>query len=65
MQPVVDRLDRLVRDGIRLSKHEFLDLVAFVRDGLLDPRAKPQRACDAVPFVVPSGVPVSVFQGCR
>jgi cytochrome c peroxidase len=65
IQPVLERLDPLLQKPIRLSRKEFSDLVEFVRDGLLDPRARPRRACDTVPDVVPSGIPVSLFQGCR
>jgi cytochrome c peroxidase len=65
IEPVLDRLDTRLARPIRLSRQEFSDLVAFVRHGVLDPRAKPGRACEAVPDVVPSGIPVSVFQGCR
>ena len=65
IEPVLDRLDTRLAKPIGLSRREFSDLVAFVRDGLLDPRAKPRRACETVPDLVPSGIPVSVFQGCR
>jgi cytochrome c peroxidase len=64
IEPVLERLDPLVREPIRLSGREFNDLLAFVRDGLLDPRAKPRNMCRLVPESVPSGMPVIVFQGC-
>ena len=65
IDPVLDRLDPLVREPTALSKDEFLDLLAFVRDGLLDPRARRANACSLIPRTVPSALPVAVFQGCR
>jgi cytochrome c peroxidase len=65
IDPVLDRLDPVVRKPIRLSANEFLDLLAFVRDGLLDPRAKRANTCRLVPSTVPSTLPVAIFQGCH
>ena len=65
LQPVLARLDEAIRQPIALSPTEFTDLVAFVRDGLLDPRATPAQLCSLVPSTVPSGLPVLVFQGCQ
>jgi cytochrome c peroxidase len=48
-----------------LSPSEFSDLVAFVRDALLDPRARPEHLCALVPMAVPNGSPVLHFEGCR
>jgi len=59
-----ERMDPLVRQPIVLTPNEFDDLLAFVRDGLLDPRARPDYLCRLVPGAVPSGFPVPVFQGC-
>ena len=56
-------LDPLLKK-VKLSSTEFLDLVAFVRDGLLDPRAKPENLCLKVLKSVPSGLRVATFQGC-
>lgn len=63
--PVVKRRDPLVRRAIGLGPEEFNDLLAFVREGLLDPRALPQNLCDLVPLTVPSGLPVLVFERCQ
>jgi cytochrome c peroxidase len=65
IDPLLDRLDPLVRKPTRLSRDEFLDLFAFVRDGLLDPRAKRLNTCGLVPTNVPSTLPVATFQGCQ
>jgi cytochrome c peroxidase len=64
MEPVLERLDLRVRGRIRLSDEAFRDLVAFVRDGLLDRRAEPEHGCRLMPQTVPSGLPVASFQGC-
>jgi len=64
-QPVLARLDPLLQEPIHLSEREFDDLVAFVRDGLLDPQAKPENLCKLVPANVPSGFPVLKFQACQ
>ena len=48
----------------QLSAEEFDDLVAFVRDGLTDPRSLPAGLCAQVPAAVPSGMPVVTFEGC-
>jgi cytochrome c peroxidase len=65
IEPVLDRLDPLLQHPIELTPAEFHDLVTFVRDGLLDPRAKPENLCKLVPAQVPSGLPVLQFQACQ
>jgi cytochrome c peroxidase len=65
IKPVLDRLDPLLRHPIELTPAEFNDLVSFVRDGLLDERAKPENLCKLVPASVPSGFPVLQFQACQ
>jgi cytochrome c peroxidase len=53
--PLLEALDPLLRRPIDLTPAEFDDLVAFVRDGLLDPRATTARLRSLVPGAVPSG----------
>jgi len=65
IEPVLDRLDRRLRRRIELNETEFSDLVAFVRDGLLDERARKENLCRLVPRSVPSGLPLLRFQGCQ
>jgi cytochrome c peroxidase len=55
LAPILTRLDPGVRGPIHLSDDEFQALVAFVRDGLLDPRAKPEHLRQLVPSSLPSG----------
>jgi cytochrome c peroxidase len=65
IEPVLRRLDPLLRAPVELSGNEFDDLVTFVRDGLLDARATAPHLCKLVPESVPSGSPVLVFQQCQ
>jgi cytochrome c peroxidase len=64
IEPVLDRLDPLLRNPTELTPREFADLVSFVRDGLLDERAKAENLCNLVPAQVPSGLPVLQFEAC-
>jgi len=66
IQPVLDRLEpRIAALGdLNLSPPEFEDLLAFLRDGLLDPDARPEKLCKQIPVTVPSGLKVLKFQGC-
>ena len=62
MAPVLARLDPALSTPIVLTESQFEQLVAFVRDGLLDPRAVPDRLRRLVPHTVPSGRPALVFE---
>lgn len=62
MTPVLARLDRALSAPIVLTETQFEQLLAFVRDGLLDPRATPDRLRRLVPRSVPSGRPMLVFE---
>jgi len=53
--PVLERLDSRLATPLVLSADEFADLVDFVRDGLLDAAAQPQRLRRLVPERLPSG----------
>jgi hypothetical protein len=55
-------IDPLLRRPIRLSGHEFRDLVEFVRDGLFDERVL--DFCKHLPDSVPSGLPLQRFESC-
>jgi len=65
-QPVLDRLEPAIAalGDLNLSPGEFQDLLAFLRDGLLDPEARPEKLCKQIPETVPSGLKVLEFQGC-
>jgi cytochrome c peroxidase len=54
-------LDPLVARPLELSRREFRELVEFVRTGLLDERATPERLMRLVPRELPSGLPLHDF----
>jgi cytochrome c peroxidase len=64
IEPVLARIDPLLATPIELSPAEFQHLVAFVKYGLLDERARRQNLCRLVPDEVPSGLPTMQFEGC-
>jgi cytochrome c peroxidase len=49
---------------VALTSDEFNNLVAFVRDALLDERAKSQNLCRLAPAAVPSGFTTMRFENC-
>ena len=53
--PVLERLDARLRKPLALSPSEFDALVDFVRNGLLDPAAQPERLRRLIPERLPSG----------
>ena len=65
MAPVLARLDPLLVTPLELRSDEFHDLVAFVRDGLLDGRDRRENLCKLVPRSVPSGFSVLQFEQCQ
>lgn len=64
IEPVLARLDPLLRSRITLTSAEFNNLVLFVRDGLQDARATRPALCQLIPPAVPSGLPIAKFEGC-
>jgi cytochrome c peroxidase len=56
------RVDPILATPIDLTSEQFRQLVAFVRDGLLDPRAKPGNLQKLVPKSVPSDRPMLKFE---
>jgi cytochrome c peroxidase len=61
-RPVLRQLDTFLQEPTHLSRREFEDLVAFLRESLLDPRATPGYLRNLVPPTVPSGMPVLQFE---
>jgi cytochrome c peroxidase len=61
--PMLSRLDPLLTMPQRLREDQLDSLVAFLRDGLLDPRARPERLRHLIPEKLPSGRAPLVFQG--
>lgn len=62
IEPVLARVDPILATPISLTDSEFRQLVDFVRQGLLDPRASPGNLRKSIPRSVPSGFPVLTFQ---
>jgi cytochrome c peroxidase len=62
MSPVLARLDPIIASPTSLTDEEFRQLVDFVKNGLLDPRARPENLRKLVPKSAPSGRPVLVFE---
>lgn len=62
--PMLETLDPLLKDPIRLNDQQFRDLVNFVRDALLDARVRKNHLCPLIPDSVPSGIPLLTFEGC-
>ena len=62
IEPVLARVDPILAAPINLTDEEFSQLVDFVRNGLLDQRAKPENLRRLIPISVPSGFPVLVFE---
>jgi cytochrome c peroxidase len=65
VQPVINQLDAELVGGIHLTERETHDLVEFVKDGLLDERARSENLCKLVPPSVPSRVQVLEFEACN
>jgi cytochrome c peroxidase len=59
------RVDPLVASPRQLAAEQLDELIAFVGDGLLDPRARPEHLRRLVPKRVPSGRPTLTFQFMR
>jgi cytochrome c peroxidase len=62
IEPMLARLDPLVATPTLLTDTQVEDVVAFVRDALLDPRARPNRLQRLVPDELPSGRPPLQFE---
>ena len=62
IEPVLARLDPLLWEPVVLTDEEFDALVDFVRNGLLDPDATPQKLRRLNPQHLPSGREGFVFR---
>lgn len=58
---MLERLAPQLRAPVELTEQEFEALVDFVRDGLLDPAAHPQKLRRLIPEKLPSGRAGLVF----
>jgi cytochrome c peroxidase len=62
MDPMLARLDPALRRPAPVSESEFDDLVDFIRNGLLDPDARPERLRRLIPEKLPSGRAGLIFR---
>lgn len=62
IDPVLDRIDPALAIPVVLSSRQFRQLVAFLRSGLLDPKANEHDLRKLIPARVPSRNPVHTFQ---
>ena len=62
MDPVLARLDPALRRPVPMSETELDDLVDFIRNGLLDADARPDRLRRLIPEKLPSGRPGLMFR---
>src|SRR5262245_5833651 len=62
IEPVLQRIDPLLATPVRLNDDEFQSLLEFVRDGLHDPRATPERLRQLIPDRLPSGRLAHIFE---
>ena len=60
--PVLARIDPALATPVTLSTDEFRQLIAFLRTGLLDPKANAHDLRKLIPAQVPGGRPIHVFQ---
>ena len=62
IEPVLQRIDPLLATPVTLTNDEFQWLLEFVRDGLHDPDATPERLRQLIPDRLPSGRLVHIFE---
>jgi len=62
IEPVLARLDPLMQTSVILTKDEFRQLLDFLRNGLLDDDARPEKLRRLIPTHVPSGRAIQNFQ---
>jgi cytochrome c peroxidase len=62
LDPILAAVDPLLRRPTKLNANELDDLVAFVAQALLDPRALPDNLRSLVPKTLPSGARPLVFE---
>jgi cytochrome c peroxidase len=63
MGDVLQGIDARLADPTIFTDGEIADLVAFLRDALLDERARPENLMRLIPTELPSGLPPLIFEG--
>jgi cytochrome c peroxidase len=64
IEPVLQRLDPILKEPIDLDRAEFQDLVHFVKHALHDPRVSARNLCSLVADPVPSHMQSLEFEAC-
>jgi hypothetical protein len=64
IEPVLAGLDPALVAPTYLTGDEFEELLAFVRDGLADPRVSGKNLCRLIPATLPSGRAPPNFTEC-
>ncbi len=62
LTPILSRLDSRLVNPQRLSDEQLDSIIAFLRNGLLDPRASPEKLRHLIPENLPSNRPPLIFQ---
>ena len=62
IEVVIQSMDARLSDPSRLTEAELADIVVFLRDGLLDERARPENLMRLIPQELPSGLPPLTFE---
>ena len=62
IEPVLQRIDPLLATPVTLTDDEFQWLMDFVRDGLHDQRATPEKLRQLIPDRLPSGRLAHIFE---
>jgi cytochrome c peroxidase len=62
LDPILARVDPLLASPQNITRQQLDALVAFVRNGLLDPRARPENLRRLIPQRLPSGRPPLTFE---
>lgn len=62
VRPPPDRPAPLMQTPVALGDEEFRQLLAFITNGLPDPKARPENLRKLIPARPPSGRPVHSFQ---
>jgi cytochrome c peroxidase len=61
-EPIRLSIDPIMGGPLNLTPEEARDLVTFLRDALLDARARPENLRGLIPDALPSGKPLPVFE---
>jgi len=64
IEPVLQRLDPILKNPIDLNQGEFRDLLHFVKHALHDPRVNARNLCSLVADPLPSGMQPLEFEAC-